>query len=370
MTFPTYIHNNCYLDSILVALFKPTDSTVLDNFFFSELRMNESGSLLKCGKSLQEDFVNRSRIQQMLYEIVRKIRGGGEGFTGERFSSCELREALFRFCPNADYNMSNLMEPKDVVEFIGHLLSIFPVTGEKILKERIITIETFTDDEGNIVMDDRVVTERQNTIHDITMNVDVDKLDGKTTYLSNHIEKEYTSENTTSHKYEKKSISSNVKEFFNYHSLSCFIFTVPTVMSDNHRGRKTPRRAIIPDLNITKDGITFFLSGIICALSGHFVAYYREEDTWYFYDDMKSTLKLNVGSYAQLVVHENSRIQKKGVVFLYIRRDTRKNVRMLRLTNPQIRQINYELEQDEENDDLERVFMDNFSAGGFYNLSF
>lgn len=361
-----YVLNNCYLDSILVALFKPTDSTVLDNFFFSRLRMNDSGTLLACGESVHDDFVNRSRIQQMLYEIVRKIRGGGEGFTGERFSSCELREALFRFCPNADYNMSNLKEPKDVVEFIGHLLSIFPVTGEKIVKELIIKTETITNDEGNIVMDDRVEKKRENTIHDITMNVDVDKLEGKTTYLSNHIEKKYTSENTTSSPYQKKSITSYVEETFNYHSLSCFIFTVPTVMSDNHRGRKTARLAIIPDSNITKDGITFVLSGIICALPGHFVAYYREEDTWYFYDDMQSTLKLNVGSYAQLMVHEKSRIQKKGVVFLYIRRDTRKNVRMLRLTNPQIRQINYEL-QDEENDDLARVFMDGFS-GGFYKM--
>lgn len=332
-----YVKNNCYLDSILVALFKPTDSTVLDNFFFSRLRMNESGTLLACGKSVQEDFENRSNIQQMLYEIVRKIRGGGE-----QFSSCELRRAVFRFCPTVDYNMSNLMETKDVVEFIGHLLSIFPVAGEKILKELIITTETLTDDDGNIVLDNRFVTERENTTHDITMNVDVDKLDSRTTFLSNHIEKKYTSENTTSSRYEKKNVTSHVEETFNYRSLSCFIITVPTAMSENFIGRKKARLEIIPDLDITRDGITFLLSGIICALTNHFVAYYREEvlgaSTWYFYDDLVSTRKLNVGTYARLVQHDNKCIQKKGVIFLYIRSDARKSVRMLRLTYPQIEQ--------------------------------
>ena len=341
MTLPTYVHNNCYLDSILVALFKPTESTVLDNFFFSRLRMNESGTLLACGKTVQEDFENRSAIQQMLYEMVGKIRSGGE-----RFSSCELRRAVFRFCPTTDYNMSNLMETKDVVEFIGHLLSIFPVTGEKTLKEIIVTTETLNDDEGNIVLDNRVVTERETTTHDITMNVDVDKLDNRASFLSNHIEKKYTSENIVSSQYEKKSIISNIEETFNYRSLSCFIVTVPTVMSDNFAGRKKARLEVIPDLDITRDGITFLLSGIICALSGHFVAYYREEvpgalpggSTWYFYDDQHSTRKLNVGSYARLIQHDNKSIQKKGVIFLYIRGDARKSVRMLRLTYPQTQQ--------------------------------
>ncbi len=113
-------------------------------------------------------------------------------------------------------------------------------------------------------------------------------------------------------------------------------------MSENFIGRKKARLEIIPDLDITRDGITFLLSGIICALTNHFVAYYREEvlgaSTWYFYDDLVSTRKLNVGTYARLVQHDNKCIQKKGVIFLYIRSDARKSVRMLRLTYPQIEQ--------------------------------
>ena len=179
--------NSCYIDSILLALFAVpcVFTNLLLNMDLNANKIPENflGGF-PCGKNREEDLANRKQVQEQLRLIVNSIRG-----EGKQLKYCTNLRQTFRNCSDDENYYDNMQ--KDSGEFLGYLLSMFPLN---VATKSTITYATNSMDEipdtNDLVqlLEGTVVDDKASVIQSIEASRLLDLLDSGPTNISNFIE--------------------------------------------------------------------------------------------------------------------------------------------------------------------------------------
>ena len=279
--------NSCYLDSTLVALFS-NPSSFTNNILTMDLTKNRIApsqtGLYPCGNTYEEDLRNRQMVQNQLNLIAQSIRG-----SGNIVEYCfNLRETLKK-CPDPENYYDNAM--KDAGEFLGYILSLFPVNTA--VKRR-ITYATndmsYNPPHRSLIKTSDILDKNSSIIQQID-SFSLLSLKNNTSGLSNFIEQKedtYPEELTSENLFFPENSIDSYKRRITYETLEDAPYVVFSVKRVN-AFTDFINTQIIPEPIITLPSEkTFFLSAIVIFEGLHYTCAFVCEDTWYYYNDMNS----------------------------------------------------------------------------------
>ena len=323
MNLPVYDSNNCYIDSVLVALFA-TESRVLDPYFF--------------GASAQ---TNRLMVQQALWDITETMRYRRQP---RPFTTSSLRRLLYSLYERPPlFTTETAADPKDAAEFLAYLLDIFPVPGTLVeIRRRVeyapILVEgsarLFARTDFGARDSGDTVTRHENTailavnpaslavnpailgVNPATVAADRSRHAGDCLELVEALEEIGPVETFRTRDGDlrvRKPYRLLKKSVFDYATLPCF-FLCPS--------GGTP---VVPDKRILRHHNRFDLASVVCFQGGHYTCYYRRDKTWFHYSDLGDSPGLpantEVGSYRHLIAHGHGEVSRCAVILVYPRVD-------------------------------------------------
>jgi len=291
MSLPHWRGNSCYLNAVIVALFKVT--TVFDQFMDDSFKTIYPDRKPYCGENPQEDLENRRKVIMELSNIVEKIRIGDPSI---RYTSCSFRHLLFSLCPVNEFKVKTISQYQDAVEFLYYLLNVFKVPGDQLISKIRGVQEEYRVQPYSPTM--RLESPRQNVMISSLFPYVAEQENGVT-----------------------------VKTDFLYDNQNFFILNCDPHRNYifNKRNVQVLRHNVTPDEVIIRNGITFFLTSVVSFADNglnHFICYYRLGNVWVFYNDndkSNPSKTKHLGSYANMINYKNELLLKLGVIFLYVR---------------------------------------------------
>lgn len=276
--------NSCYVDSTLLSFFAvPTEFT--DNILNMDLKDHPIPEFARggfpCGNTRDIDLVNRQKVQDQLRNIANSIRG-----IGTKVDYCtDLRKA-FKNCPDIEnYHDANV---KDAGEFLGYILSMFPVNtavSRKITygtndmqedppKQSLVETSNVLDDKASII-----ITVDPFTLLKYAKGLGISN-------IINHVEdsgpEPLSSENLFRPEGKgpfKRRITVTTLEKAPY-----VVFSLKRI--DSITGNFINTIFFSQDKFVLPSGQRFRLSAIVIYSPGHYTCTFRCGKEWYYYNDM------------------------------------------------------------------------------------
>ena len=279
--------NSCYLDSTLVAFFSNpcrfTDNILTMNLSENRFSSSDKG-LYPCGRTYNEDLENRQMVQNQLNIIVQSIRG-----YGNIVEYCFNLRETFKQCPNTENYYNN--EIKDAGEFLGYLLSLFPVNTA--VKRRI----TYATNDMSIEPPERSliktsdILDKESSIIQPIDSFTLLSLRGQTSGLNSFIKQKedtYPNELTAENLFYPKQDGIGYKRRITYETLERAPYIVFSLKRIN-LFTDFINTQIIPEPIINlPSGDVFFLSAIVIFEGLHYTCTFVCNDIWYYYNDLNS----------------------------------------------------------------------------------
>lgn len=294
--------NSCYLDSTLVALFA-TPSQFTNNILTMNLAENRippsQRGLYPCGTTYDEDLKNRQMVQNQLNLIAQSIRGN-DNIVEYCFN---LRETL-KECPDPENYYDDAI--KDAGEFLGYILSLFPVNTAVKKRVTYATNDMSADPPARSLIKTSDITDRTSSIIQQVDSFSLLSLKGKSSGLNNFIkqhEDTYPLELSTENLFFPDKGTIGYKRRIADETLESAPYIVFNLKRVNIY-TDFIRAQIIPEPIITlPSGELFFLSAIVIFEGLHYTCTFVCDDTWYYYNDMNSRnygIK-KIGTYNQML---------------------------------------------------------------------
>lgn len=308
-----WVGNSCYMDSTLVSMFA-TPSKFTNDIITMNLETKQlpySGKNYPCGKSAEEDLKNRKKVQQGLREVAESIRG-----SGSRIDYCSnLREA-FRNCPDPENYFDN--REKDAGEFLGYILSMFPVN---VAHKRKITYGTNNMDEippSDALVETSNIVDKQASVIQWVDPFKLAQQNGEV-YISEYIKQIQDSYPTAfddpfealGQKFIRRISIESIDEspyiIFSLKRISNFVSFITS--------------RVVPDSSISlPNGKIFDLSAIVLYLDNHYTCTFRCGSVWYYFNDLGNsgeyTLR-EIGNYQKMLKINPSPITN-GTLYFYV----------------------------------------------------
>ena len=324
--YPVYDLNNCYIDSILVALFAP--DTDIDRFFA------RTGDL--------------SPAHQCLGDLIGLIRGSKKGHC---YNTSTFRQILFRQFPTANFSQDTAAEPKDAADFLAYFLDIFPIPGTIVERTRRLEyrpvlvrgnpkafdlVEHFGEPDSG----DSAIRFENRTMWIISSGALVEGrpisayLETREVFEQLGLEKyistpwcalpggcahslpgdcAHSLPGGCAHCLVVRAPFKLIKNTaFDYTSLPC-LFICPSRAST---GTGSDTASLVPDEFFVKHGRHFQFTSVVCFRAGHYTCYYRRSGFWYYYNDIGNaagTFQDIRISCADLLVD----CSRNGVIYVY-----------------------------------------------------
>jgi len=304
------ISQSCYLDSVLLTLFAVPNKFVTDNILNANLQVRE-GPSFDCAENKgelqvaqQTDLTNRKRVQEQFRNMTESIRN-----TGDVKYCTDLRSVLVN-CSNAEqYHKGG---EKDAGEFLGYILSMFDTN---VARKEVVTY--ITNDLGlnpNLIE----VSKRIDPVASIIQFVDSFTLEKK----KKHFISEFLSKVMDSGEMSKNNRFKYNDQFYSRRiaketllSTPYLVFNIQRLHPVKNQRLHTP---IVPTDTLTiADGQRFQLSAIVVYLQGHYVAFLKCGNDWYYYNDLREQITL-VGSYDQLLLRKKPSPFTDGTLYYYV----------------------------------------------------
>ena len=323
--FPTYQNNNCYIDTLLIMLFRSTD--IMDPFFFNlnvSKRMHYKQNKKMC--VINHDIVNQNVVREMLYKLVQLIRSDENNQTNIQFNTSTFRKVLYDLwsVPSEDFDFQQykamnldtrskfitrnlksvdeyITDFKDIVEFLKFLLGLFYIPS--VQSKRQVT--------KTVMKKNKLIKKtiyRTNKPYDPVL-LAILNTSRPVQYISSILEsKSYSNVDSTDGK------KTTTLLYFDYPSLSAKKPVLFVQAQSENSGIM-----VIPDRLLESDDAGFELRSIAIYRNAHYVCYYKDmfDEKWYFYNDIGKKVEL-VGTYYELLEYNNKEVQKRGVLYLYI----------------------------------------------------
>lgn len=309
--------NSCYLDSTLVALFA-TPSQFTDNILTMNLAENHitpsQRGLYPCGTTYVEDLKNRQMVQNQLNLIAQSIRG-----SGNIVEYCfNLRETL-KQCPDPENYYDTAM--KDSGEFLGYILSLFPVNTAVKKRVTYATNDMSFNPPLRSLIKTSDITDRNSSIIQQIDSFTLLSLKEKSSGLRNFIkqrEDTYPQELST----ENLFFPNNDKIGYIRRITDETLESAPYIVFSLKRVNIYTdfiQAQIIPEPRITLPSGEFFLSAIVIFEGLHYTCTFVCDDTWYYYNDMNSRNYgiEKIGTYNQML-KINPNPTTNGTQYYYI----------------------------------------------------
>jgi hypothetical protein len=313
-----WVGDSCYLDSTLLALFAnptPFTTNMLTVDLDSSLSMD--GTFLLCGKTREEDLRNRKMIQRELRKIVAYIRGESE----VRDYCTDLRQ-LFRFCPDVENYYDTGM--KDSGEFLGYLLSLFPLqhATKRVTTYGTNDLDTEVEPEPGVDFDFEYRNTEVDNKASVIVSVDpvkLEQLSESTTYASDLVvsveDSEFDSENL---------FRPREEEAYRRRISITEILDTPMIVVSLRRlisqeDESVIETTVIPDEIIElENGKEFSLSAIVLYQNAHYTCMLKCGGKWYYYNDMTREGQVKyIGTYRDMLDYKINP-SKAGVQYYYI----------------------------------------------------
>lgn len=269
--------NSCYLDSVLVPLFIEPIPFIQENILNKNIREI---------KSPHCSYTNLENIQKELVRINESISGKGN------IKVCTTLRRYMKSCPSTSGENFYDTGPHDSGEFLQYLFTLFDVNGRTYSKTTIITNDLSPVPKKYIVSSNITITASP-----VILIQPFQLIDKESVNLSDMIEQKedaiFDRENLYRYQgnlYKRRieKIETTEAEFLVFYPSRKYI--------NEHRREKRLYTEIIPDKHIL--GLNLFC--IVVHMAGHYTAYLNYGGYWYYYDDLRSSLKY-VGTYQELL---------------------------------------------------------------------
>ena len=322
--YPVYDINNCYIDSILVALFAPeprsTGNTSLDRFFIG------TGDL--------------SPVQRCLRELIGLIRYSK---TDHCYNTSAFRLLLFGQHPTANFSQDTATDPKDAADFLAYFLDIFPIPGTIVERTRRLEYRPIlvrgnpgvfdsidSIDFGEPDSGDSAIRFENRSLWVISSGALVEGRPISTYLETREVFEQLGLEKAISTPHGALVVRVPFKLIkntaFDYSTCPC-LFICPS-------RNENDTTAVVPEDFFVKGGRVFQFTSVICFRAGHYTCYYRRSGVrnsgvrnsgvrnsgvWHHYNDIGHTpgtfLDTEV-SYADMLLD----CSRHGVIYVYVYR--------------------------------------------------
>ena len=307
--------NSCYLDSSLIALFaQPTIFT--NNILNLKLEDYPESKTFICGNTYQENIKNRKKVQEQLRIVVNSIRG-----VENNIEYCFNLRETFKLCP--DIENYHDTEMKDAGEFIGYLLSLFPVNTAITKTVTYATNSLETPPKQNDLVQTSVIYDNKASV---MFTIDPFQL-----YANNEMKISKYLEN------KEDSILSKSDMFYPYgknnkgyirrlytRTLEKSPYIILNFKRMNPIDNSLILSKVIPEEYIKlPNGQKFTLSSIILFENYHYTSVFKVNKMWYYYNDMggKDTVyqikKIGV-NLSEMLLKTKPDPQTNGTIYIYI----------------------------------------------------
>jgi hypothetical protein len=299
------IHNSCYIDSVLQALF------VSPNIFSDELLTCDLSNDTRyniCNKDTNTSIRYRQAIQKELRKISQTILGTAASNT---LNVTNLR-SLIKKCPVNQKFYGHGQH--DSGEFLTYLLNFFPIS--ETATTRVITWGTNNVTDKTVPITDlskpSIVIDKKSSV---VTSVDPFTLLGQDTSIATYIF-EYL------HEYNDSILDEYyIVDGVGYSRRISEKVLISSPIIIINLNRRNPLNGalievpVIPNISVEITEQNFVFSAVVVYEGNHYVCYYKCGDIWYLYNDISSRLISRVGSYDDLL--ESTNIITNGVTFYY-----------------------------------------------------
>lgn len=307
--------NSCYVDSVLIALFAQP-SKWADSLLDIDLARNPlpklAGGIYHCGSSSENDILNRQSVQRVLREVVQSIRGEKPALD----YCTDLRQS-FRNCPDPENYHDFSM--KDAGEFLGYLISLFPVNTSHRRKITYATNDmSAKPDQKNLVQTSTTVDKHASVIQFVDpfllLEQEPDMM------LSTYLVQTFDSyPDPLDPPFQPDNMNGSYVRRITVDSLErgdCVIFSLKRTVGDDQFVDKS----VIPDESITlPSGQRYNLTSIVIYSDKHFICTFRCDKNWYLYDDFTETGEYDLRSLGiyQNMLRINPNPTTNGTLYFY-----------------------------------------------------
>lgn len=283
--------NACFMNSVIMALFAVPNDFIDRSFLETNLKLEEK---MYCydendnkSKYLhqKQDLDNRIIVQDELRKLVYNIRNNDTS----SFTSIDFKRT-FKNCPNQfNFDINN---PNDSGEFLSYLLELFNVNCAKIsyVKYRTHDRRDFSEiPPENLklssysIMDNIILS-----IDDEDQSLMIPVSDGlsKMTYIKDGDETMITVRHVNDSPY-----------IVFYHDIN--------------------NNTILPTEIVISNDKQYHLLSIVAFFDGHYVSYIKCNNSWYYYNDMRTPLLEDIGSYDNMIHSSRYNPMENGTLFFY-----------------------------------------------------
>jgi ubiquitin C-terminal hydrolase len=299
------IHNSCYMDSILMALFANPNEYILNKLLYTEPNYNND----KCSKSKRKNKKYLQQIQLLLNVYFKKIHGYGN--LSPKLNNVTLLRKYIGKCKHGKKFNTGRMEESG--EFLLFLFDIFDVNGGYTRTQTIYDI-------NNNVTGDIIINKNASiyTLDSFTLR------NFKRMYKNKPVKMDKLLTTITYNEFSDPIIHKNKPYLFTYQIheyIDSPYFVIWLLRQDPITEKKNkllvePGQSLyIRDTKIRRQLISIIIHIGNTIHSGHYVTMFNCNNNWYLYDDIRSNIKY-IGSYNNMINHKlNPR--KNGVLFFY-----------------------------------------------------
>ena len=317
-----YNGNSCYMDSVLLATFAIPNKTITDNILDKNLDVLRTYPVRwsTCDANLDVDINRRKDIQTVIKNIAMSMR------ELNNVKKCSTLRKLIQTCPGPQN--FHQTDPQDSGEFLTYLFNMFQVN---VANTEITTYGSNSENEN--VTDDWVLESTKIdsnaspiiNVDSITLineeeNYDITKFIKQETDAFLGIENKWTPKLGTS--YIRR------KQIFEVTKSPIIIFNIlrthgePIIKKNNFIGIKTKniwKKIQAPESMLLKNKTLYLTSIVIHNGGGHYVAVFKCERNWFYYDDnpgSSSHIIKYIGSYEKMLEISPNPLSH-GTLFFY-----------------------------------------------------
>lgn len=335
-----YIHNSCYIDSVLVSIFAIQNDFIEKNIlelrdsdikniimkktksenpsnprisrFEQDYEMEETDEKKEqnveyiCGNNLNEDMRNRKAILTELRKITNSLRN----VSNTHVEKCtNLRNLLSKCKSQQQFHLTGM---QDSGEFLRYIFELFNV-GKAKRKEY-----TFRYNNPFLLKDDILKTTVTNDDVIVRMNEPVDNIytiapammknnSDIQSYINIDIEKDVT----------VGSSNSKMIELYQIIDAEYLVIQLDRRFTDESLRSSRNKKKIVPNENISLvDGTILELHSIVVHYKNHYTCYLKCNGNWFYYDDMENTFEY-IGDYDEMIDNKRypSPVKKNTLCF-------------------------------------------------------
>ena len=291
--------NSCYLDSVLMCLFAVPNKDIIDNILLKDLdKIREEKNLeIKCSDDIDTDIQYKKNIQKALTDIAISMRGIDDS---KLVKTCSNLRQMMSKCPSAE--QFHKKDTKDAGEFLQYIFGIFNVSTTS------SRITYGSNDVENWDKQDKIIDNKASPIVTIEALVLKEKKDNKIIYditesINTTIVTELDDENLfKNYKYKKEENSFILESPFIIFYLNR---TIGDYVYKNGKFIGTKQTIVYSTIKAPEyfenNNSVFELFGIVIHNKNHYTCTFKEDNNWYYYDDIQSSSVKKIGNYEKML---------------------------------------------------------------------